>query len=266
MELLASPLGFFIGLTLGSVGAGGSIIAVPILVYAAGLDAKSATTASLTIVVPLAIAGIVTHWRARRVRVVPGVIFGLVGIGGSVGGSHLNRTVGSDVLLLAFAGMMVVAAWALAYHGRWRPFDGGSVISQQPLSNAPSILSWAGVSKITLAGSTMGFVTGFFGVGGGFLIVPILILVLGFTIDEAIGTSLLVITINSIVALHSRLGTEVIPWDVIAPFTLAGLVGVFVGSRLARRIQSVILIRWFAVVVLLIAAYTGVNSILKISL
>ena len=98
------------------------------------------------------------------------------------------------------------------------------------------------------------------------MIIPVLILVLGFTIDEAIGTSLLVITINSIVALLSRLGTEGIPWDVIALFTLAGLVGVFVGSRLARRIQSEVLIRWFAVVVLLLAAYTGVNSIVKISL
>lgn len=109
-SLLASPLGFLIGVSLGALGGGGSILAVPALVYAAGQTPKHATTTSLVLVAITAVIGILPHWRAGRVRFVPGTIFGLAGIGGSLLGSHWNKAINADVLLLAFAGLMLGAS------------------------------------------------------------------------------------------------------------------------------------------------------------
>ena len=111
--LLPSPLGFVIGVWLGALGGGGSILAVPALVYAAEQTPKHATTTSLVLVAITAMIGILPHWRAGRVRAVPGVIFGLAGIGGSLLGSHWNRAIDANVLLLAFSGLMLLAAAAM---------------------------------------------------------------------------------------------------------------------------------------------------------
>ena len=112
-SLLASPLGFLIGLSLGALGGGGSILAVPALVYAAGQDAKAATTTSLVLVTITALIGIIPHWRAGHVRLAAGTVFGLAGIGGSLVGSAWNESVDADVLLLAFSVLMLVAAYAM---------------------------------------------------------------------------------------------------------------------------------------------------------
>ena len=113
--------------------------------------------------------------------------------------------------------------------------------------------------KVIVAGTIVGLLTGFFGVGGGFVIVPALVLALGFSMPEAIGTSLLVITINSAVALTTRLQARSIEWATVVPFTIAGLIGVVVGSRLASKHDSTSLQRWF-VGLLVVAAYTAVHS------
>ena len=111
--LLASPLGLLIGLSLGALGGGGSILAVPALVYAAGQSAKGATTTSLILVAITSVIGIVPHWRNRRVRLLPGALFGVAGVGGSLLGSHWNEAADPDVLLLAFSGVMVAAGVAM---------------------------------------------------------------------------------------------------------------------------------------------------------
>ena len=110
---LTLPLGLLIGLALGALGGGGSILAVPALVYVVGLDAKDAVTTSLVVVGVAALGGMVGHWRAGHVRLAAGLWFGMAGIAGSLLGSHVNRTVAPDVLLTAFAGVMVVAAWRM---------------------------------------------------------------------------------------------------------------------------------------------------------
>ena len=111
--LLASPLGLFIGLALGALGGGGSILAVPALVYGAGQDPRHATTSSLVLVGTAALVGMGRHWRAGRVRIGVGVAFGLVGIGGSLAGSALNRRLDENVLLVGFALLVFVAAWRM---------------------------------------------------------------------------------------------------------------------------------------------------------
>ena len=111
--LLTSPFGFLIGLSLGALGGGGSILAVPVLVYIAGESPQAATTTSLIVVGLDALVGMGEHLRAGRVEVRPGLLFGLAGVGGSFLGSALNRGLDPDVLLLAFSGLIVIAAWRM---------------------------------------------------------------------------------------------------------------------------------------------------------
>lgn len=259
--LLASPLGLLIGISLGALGGGGSILAVPALVYAAGQSPKHATTTSLVLVGLTALIGIAPHWRAGRVRFVAGAIFGLAGIGGSLLGSHWNAAADPNVLLLAFAGLMLVAAY-----GMWRrvhnapPSMGHSVGAAAATVVMPRRIDTKMVVKVVVAGSVVGFLTGLFGVGGGFVIVPGLVLALGFTMPEAIGTSLLVIAINSVVALSTRLQAGSIEWGTVVPFTVASLLGVIIGSRLASTRDSSSLQRWFAALLVIVAGYTAVHS------
>ncbi len=262
--LLASPLGFLIGLSLGALGGGGSILAVPALVYAAGQTPKHATTTSLVLVAVTAVIGMVPHWRAGRVRFAAGAIFGLAGIGGSLLGSHWNKAANPDVLLLAFSGLMLVAAY-----GMWRRVTGAPKTEMLQSVGAAAAPTASPTSvridpmttlKVIVAGTIVGFLTGFFGVGGGFVIVPALVLALGFSMPEAIGTSLLVITINSAVALTTRLQAGAIEWGTVIPFTIASLLGVIVGSRLASTRDSSSLQRWFVGLLVIVAAYTAVRS------
>lgn len=263
--LLASPLGLLIGVSLGALGGGGSILAVPALVYAAGQAPKQATTTSLVLVTITALIGIIPHWRAHRVRFGAGTLFGIVGIAGSLLGSRWNQAANPDLLLLAFAGLMFVAATAM-----WRrtrrpapPVPARSV-SSAAAAPAPALLALpfdlATVLRVAAAGTVVGLLTGFFGVGGGFVIVPALVLALGFTMPEAVGTSLLVITINSMVALSTRLEAGSIEWGTVIPFTLASLLGVVIGTRLARTKDSTSLQRGFVVLLVAVATYTAVQS------
>jgi uncharacterized membrane protein YfcA len=256
--LLASPLGFLIGVSLGALGGGGSILAVPALVYAAGQDARAATTTSLLVVGLTSLVAMVAHWRAGRVRVASGLVFGAVGIGGSLLGSWLNKGVDPDVLLLAFAGLMLVAAWRMwraARAGRHpRPAAAGADVAAARRTRVGM------AAELVVAGTVVGFLTGFFGVGGGFVIVPALVLVLHFPMPEAVGTSLLVIAVNSAVALSQRLGTTGIEWQVALPFTVAALLGVGVGTRLADRVPAATLTTWFAGLLVAVATYTAVRS------
>lgn len=266
--LLASPLGFLIGVSLGALGGGGSILAVPALVYAAGQSASRATTTSLVLVTITSVIGIIPHWRAGRVRVASGVMFGLAGVGGSLLGSHWNSSADPDVLLLAFSGLMMVAAVAMWRRATATPVlaprsVGAAAAEVEPLSgdhHAPVIV----VAKVLLAGSVVGLLTGFFGVGGGFVIVPALVLALGFTMPEAVGTSLLVITINSVVALSTRLESGSIEWGTVIPFTVASLIGVVVGSRLSSTKDPTTLQKWFVALLVVVALYTAVNSLVAI--
>ncbi len=268
--LLASPLGFLIGVSLGALGGGGSILAVPALVYAAGQDPKAATTTSLVLVTITALIGIIPHWRAGRVRFAAGAIFGLAGIGGSLLGSHWNKAANPDVLLLAFSVLMLVAAYAM-----WRRVQAAAPPARSAgaaantddtsLAQTDVRIDASTVIKVILAGSFVGLLTGFFGVGGGFVIVPALVLALGFTMPEAVGTSLLVIAVNSTVALATRLPGGTVDWGIVVPFTIASLIGVVVGSHLASTRDPSFLQKWFVILLVVVAFYTATRSILALT-
>lgn len=263
--LLASPLGFLIGLSLGALGGGGSILAIPALVYGAGQPARAATTTSLLLVGIASIAGIGSHWRAGRVRVGTGIAFGVTGIGGSLAGSALNQRLDPDFLLVAFAGLILVAAWrmltgcptctnvgeaAAVQHGG--PHPSAAAVSDR--------IDVRAVLVVLVAGTAVGFLTGLFGVGGGFVIVPALTLALKLRMPEAIGTSLLVIVINAAVALSTRVATTSIDWGITLPFVIAAIGGVLAGGRVADRLDPQRSLRWFSALLVVVAVYTAFRA------
>ena len=267
--LLASPLGFLIGVSLGALGGGGSILAVPVLVFVAGQTPSAATTTSLVVVGVASLIGAYGHWRAGRVRVAQGLVFGLVGIGGSLAGSALNRRLDGDVLLLAFAGLILVAAWRIMVGCPSCTRAGeAKAMSKQPEDGAvrtrTRTMAPGRVAKIAATGTAVGFLTGLFGVGGGFVIVPALALVLEFPMGAAIGTSLLVIAVNTAVALAARAGAGSIDWTTTLVFTAAATAGVGAGKRVADRVEPESLQRAFAALLVALALYTGARAVLAI--
>jgi uncharacterized membrane protein YfcA len=307
----SSPLGFLIGLSLGTLGGGGSILAVPALVYGAGEAAHAATTTSLVVVGSTALVGMVGHFRAGRVRLWAGLGFGLVGIGGSFIGSALNRHIPGDVLLLAFSGLILIAAWRMHQHHTETPChtkqqaaalraassDGSSrglsassstaqldthgasttptlhsagdpvPSAQTASSSAPPRRARATVDtvlRVVVAGTAVGFLTGFFGVGGGFVIVPALVLALGYAMPNAVGTSLLVIAVSSAEGLVFRLSNGGIDWRIALPFTIAGIIGVLLGDRIAGRVPAAKLTLWFVWLLVAVAAYTAAQSLVAL--
>ena len=184
MSLLAIPLGLLIGLTLGALGGGGSILTVPVLVYALGQDPRAATTSSLLIVGTASLFALIPHARAGHVRVGQGLLFGALGTAGSFAGSALSARVPPQVLLTAFAALMlVVAALMLRHHETGEQHERAT----EPIIRfRPFACDCALVGKVLLTATAVGLLTGFFGVGGGFALVPAL--VLGYPLPVAVAT------------------------------------------------------------------------------
>jgi uncharacterized membrane protein YfcA len=268
MLALALPIGLLIGLSLGALGGGGSILTVPALVYLLGQDPRAATTGSLLIVGITALAGMAAHYRAGRVRVAQGVVFGVLGIAGAYVGSRLSATVAPAVLLAAFSVLMLVVAAMMVVRRRaqLRTMTAGEVETGSPrrpvLQLRPTfVCDCPRVLKVVVTASAVGLLTGFFGVGGGFVVVPALVLALGFTMPVAVGTSLLVIAINSTSALLSRMGHGVhLDWLLIGVFTLAAVVGSLLGGRLATRVHPQKLTAAFTILLVAVALYTAARS------
>jgi len=257
VALLALPFGLAIGLSLGLVGGGGSILAVPVLVYVLGEPVKAATTESLLIVGATALLGSLDHAKGGRVRWRVAIAFGLPGAVGSLGGTALNRVVGSRSLLLAFAVLLLVAAAAMV-RGRGEP--------GRPEIPPHGAGLWL---RIVPAGLATGVLTGFFGVGGGFAIVPALTLLLALPLRAAVGTSLVCIGITSAAALAAHLATATpaegrIDWTVAAVFTAAAVGGAVLGSRVGRRVPVHRLAQGFAGLVVAVSVFLVTKNLMAL--
>ncbi len=276
--VLAVVAGGLIGLSLGALGGGGSILAVPVLVYALGQSPGQATTGSLVVVGVTALIGAVTAHRAGNVMLASGVTFGLVAIGGAAVGAKASALVAEPVLMAAFAVLMLVVGGVMAVrqvrahrasgddddaaeerdHRVRRHTLDDPIITFTPTfaCQCPRAL------KVLVTATVVGLLTGFLGVGGGFLVVPALLLALALPMEYAAGTSLVVITLTSAGALAVRTGVGVAPdWGLVLVLAAVSGLGGFLGARLADRIDTDRLSAAFTVLVLAVAVYTAVRAL-----
>jgi uncharacterized membrane protein YfcA len=248
--LLAVPFGLAIGLAVGTLGGGGSVLAVPVLVYVLGQTVPAATTASLVVVAAGAVAGGLSHARAGRVCWRHAGSFTAAAIPGIALGTLAAEAVGGPLLLAGFAAVMLAAA-----HATWHKAADGEPEPDGPWERSATCPPLR-LPRDLMAGAAVGLVTGFFGVGGGFLIVPTLAIALAFTMRTAVGTSLTIITATSLLGLGAHLlAGRSVDVEVTAALTAACVAGAVAGATVAGRIPQRALGRGFALLVVAVAGY-----------
>jgi hypothetical protein len=250
--LVSVVLGLVIGALLGLLGGGGSILAVPALVYGVGQPLSVAVPTSLLVVGISSATAVLS--RLRQVQWRLAAIFGATGAIAAFAGTAVNRLLDPSIVLLGFAAVMVVAAVRML---RSSDDVGGSCALPGGGVNWRSCLP-----KAAASGVVVGFFTGVFGVGGGFLLIPALTLLLGLPMATATATSLIVIVINSAAGFTAHLGDATIDLPTAAAFTGAAILGSLAAGRLAPHLPSQKLRRWFAYLVLAVATYVAIQATL----
>jgi uncharacterized membrane protein YfcA len=228
-----------------------SILTVPILVYAMGVPVQGATGTSLAIVGLNAATGALDHLRRGRSLLRTGVAFGLSGVLGAFAGVWLNHQLRGELVMLLFSLLMVAAAISML---RRRSARASLALFEERYTRD-------GWLRLVLVGLGVGFLTGFFGVGGGFLIVPALVLVLSLPMHLAVGTSLVVISLNALWGLLGNLRLGALDWGLTMLFAAGGVAGVLIGGKLAGRLPDRTLRAAFALVVVGLAMYTFGRSV-----
>ncbi len=250
LALLAWPGALAIGLSLGLLGSGGSILTVPVLVYLVGVDEKVAIASSLAIVGIIALVGSLPYVRERLVDWRSVVLFGIPGMAGTYLGAWSSVFVSGAFQLAAFAAVMLAA----------------SVLMLRPIKCEAATSSPRSPSRITMDGLVVGWITGFVGVGGGFLIVPALVLLGGLSMHRAVATSLVVIALKSAVgfvkyvdvleAQHLSIDPQIIV--LISAF---GIAGSLLGNLVARRMTTERLKQGFGVFLIVMGVYVLGTSV-----
>lgn len=243
-------LGFIIGLTLGLLGGGGSILTVPALVYVAGLSPQAAVTASLAIVGINSLAGASTHRAQGTLNWKVALVFGGAGMLAAYLSAGLSQLIPARALLIAFALLMLVVG-------------GVMLLRRSAGEQAGAARSWP---VIAVTGVGVGVLTGFLGVGGGFLIVPALVMLVGLPMRQAVGTSLIIIAMNSLAGFLGHLQGPPIDIQVVVIFVAAGLAGALIGTRLTRIVHPEHLRKAFAVFVIGLAIFLLVDNLNKVGI
>lgn len=232
--LIDIGLGFVIGLTLGLLGGGGSILTVPALVYVVGVSPHAAVTASLVIVGANSTLGAFMHRAQGTLNWRVAFTFGGIGMLASFAAASVSKNVSPHVLLSLFALLMlVIGVWML--------------LSRSVGEGQRAPRGWLAV---VLSGLLVGALTGFLGVGGGFLIVPALVMLVGLPMKQAIGTSLIVIAMNSLAGFLGHMAGSSLDLVTIGVFVLAGFAGAWVGAKLVAHFSPRVLRQAFAVFVI----------------
>jgi uncharacterized membrane protein YfcA len=239
-------LGGSIGILQGVLGAGGAILTIPALVHVLGIPLETATVTSLVVTLANAATGSFQAWRARRMLPRTGAALGVIGVAGAFGGAWLHRGMDDAIVLALFSAVMMGAAATMA---RRR-----AVID----SLVPTIehLNGRRLARLVAVGTAVGLMTGFFGVGGGFLLVPALVTALGVPMRMAPGTSMMAIALNSSWGLAAHLGDATVDPTIAMVFGTASVLGVTVGGRVAGRVGDERLRQAFAVLVAALAIFT----------
>jgi hypothetical protein len=244
MMILGIALGALVGLSLGMLGGGGSILTVPIFVYVVGFDPKESIAMSLAVVGAVSLFGAVGHWRAGNVNLRVALVFGVVAMAGTYLGARLAVFFSGAAQLILFAVVMLLAAWFM-----FRP---AKVRAEGP---APAGLAGMPLALIAAEGLAVGVLTGLVGVGGGFLIVPALVLLGKVPMKQAVGTSLLVIAMKSAAGFLGYLGQVQVAWGFMTVFTAVAVGGILLGTYLVRFVPQAALQRAFAVFLVVMGTF-----------
>ena len=271
--LLALVSGGIVGFSLGLTGGGGAILAVPLLVYGLGVAPREAVGLSLAAVGVTSFVGFWGRWRTKQVEIRTGLVFAVAGMLGAPVGAWLSGLIPETVLLALFAILMLIVALRM-----W------SKASEPAIAGLPVVCSTEAVDvdgptcrrdhdgKLLLTskcawllmavGVTTGVLSGLFGVGGGFVIVPALVLFSGMAIHRAVGTSLLVIALVSISGIASHLiAGRAISVETTALFVVGGIVGMLLGNPAGRRLSGPALQKVFAVAIVAVAIFVIVRTV-----
>jgi uncharacterized membrane protein YfcA len=239
VDALGLVLAVVVGVSLGMLGGGGSILTVPIFVYVAGFAAKSAVAMSLPVVAATSLVGAVSHWRSGNVHARSALIFGALAMVGAFAGAKLSVLLTGE-MQLALLGVVMLAA-AIGMFRR----------SSETAANARVV----GVRRVLpLVALGVGVLTGIVGIGGGFLVVPALVLLAGLPMKQAVGTSLVVIALNAAAGMLGYVGTVSISWSYVTVFSALAIVGILAGSHLVRFVSPNALRRSFAVFLVVMGA------------
>lgn len=272
MSPLGLLFGIIVGLSLGLTGGGGAIFAVPLLVYGLSIPAPDAVGISLAAVGMTSVVGFVHRWLLEEVELPTGLMFAAAGMLGAPLGTWLADAFSDTVLLLAFAGVMLFVAirlWQQASRSRQAvPAAGcpdpdrqdGPTCRRDPQGRL--LLNSRCAVLLLCVGVMTGLLSGLFGVGGGFVIVPALILFSGMSMQRAIGTSLMVISLVSVSGVVSQVWSgRQIPLILTALFVVGGVAGLFAGQFLGRRLSGPVLQKTFAVAIVAVAAFVIVKNL-----
>lgn len=248
--LLSLVLGFGIGGSLGLLGGGGSILTVPVLVYLIGQTPQVAITTSLAIVGANSALGVFFHRSQGTLNWRVALIFGGTGMVVSYFAADLSKQFAPNMLMVAFALLMLTV--------------GGILVRQKPSTLNTQHLDDLKLWKVLFGGASVGLLTGILGVGGGFLIVPALVMLVGIPMHHAVGTSLVVITMNSLAGFLGHISGVTLDLPLIAVFIAAGVIGTFAGARLSRKLNAALLRKVFAVFVIGLALFLLYDNLPKI--
>lgn len=239
MTFLAVGLALLIGLALGLLGGGGSILTVPVFTYVLGYAPKAAIAMALPVVAVASLAGAVGHWRAGRVRMRIALQFGAAALLTAFVSARLSTRVPARVQLAILGIVIVAAAISMLRPPR--------LATDEALPARPLWL-------VALAGAAVGVLTGLTGVGGGFVVVPALVLLARLPMKDAVGTSLVVIVMNTAAGFAGYVGTVTIDWMLLLPFAAVAVLGILLGTRLVAHVPTVVLRRAFAIMLVAIGA------------
>lgn len=270
MNPLSLIFGAVVGLSLGLTGGGGAIFAIPLLVYGLGVSPREAVAVSLAAVGATSFVGFLHRWRLGEVELRTGLLFAVAGMIGAPLGTWFAALLPDTVLLLLFAGLMVVVAvrlWQQASQPHLPitdcPSEGLTGSTCQRDASGALVLTSQCAMLLFAAGVMTGVLSGLFGVGGGFVIVPALVLFSGISIHRAVGTSLMVIAVVSVSGVASQIAAgRTIPQELTALFVAGGIGGLFLGQQIGRRLSGPTLQRVFVVAILGVAVFVIARNLL----
>ncbi len=255
MSLAILFAGLFTGLLLGIFGSGGSIATTPALLYLLNIEPKSAIAMSLGIVAITAAITSVQHWRKGNVNLKVTAVFGAFGIIGTYGGALLGVITPVTIQLTIFAFVMYAAAWKML---KKKHKSVGAAAVECPDGNCEEFQ----YKHIAIHGIAVGVLTGVVGVGGGFLIVPALVLLSGLSMKEAVGTSLSIVALKSFAGFAGYAGAVEIDYILMANFTAIAIAGSFIGSHISHRLPGALLQKGFGLFLLVVASYIILKTLI----